>query len=91
MCWLYILLLLIIGVVIGIIAGYLSGDKYRGFIRYIFISVIGAFIGGNVFSGIADNYVTLVNVVGAIATAIIMIIIVRLIESMLKRNNYNEE
>lgn len=86
MCWLYILLHLIIGVVIGVIAGYLSGDRYRGFIRYIFISVIGAFIGGNVFSGITDNYVALVNVVGAIATAITMIVIARLIEPMLKQN-----
>ncbi len=78
MCWNYILYP-IIGIVIGIIAGYLSGGNLRGFLRYIFLGIIGASVGGYVFV-IIDNNVLLVSIVGAVITAIILLIIAKLIE-----------
>lgn len=82
--WWYCFLFIGIGIIIGLIVGSIVGDSRRGFLRDMTVGGFGAFVGGLVFAMIADIHAVLVGAVGAVASAIILMLIVKLMECMRK-------
>jgi len=78
--WWYCFLFALIGIVVGVIAGYVSDGSRRNIICDMLISVVGAMMGGWMFVWLIKNYVLLVGMVGAITTAIVLMLIVKYIE-----------
>lgn len=78
--WWYCILFVLVGVIVGVIAGYVSDGSCRMVIRDLLIGVVGAMVGGWLFVWLIRNYAILVGIVGAVTTAIILMLVVKYIE-----------
>lgn len=78
--WWYCILFVLVGVIVGVISGYVSDGSRRMVIRDSLIGVAGAMVGGWLFVWLIRNYAILVGMVGAVTTAIILMLAVKYIE-----------
>jgi uncharacterized membrane protein YeaQ/YmgE (transglycosylase-associated protein family) len=74
-----ILILLIVGLIAGWLAGVVVRGSGYGILGDIIIGIIGAFIGGWIFSGLGASYGIIGSIIVAAIGAIILVLIVSFI------------